>query len=266
MSNIDVFFDVDGCLINSQYNFTVPPEKLKKILSEAEGELTVHLNSNRSLSSLLKIWETIKTNGLLIYENGLGVYDPQKKELNEDESKAFPKAELLSIFGSHGVGVQFVDTDKLVTNSREFTSSEPVVFCEKTRKYTATLYPRVNQKGILQVDEDFILRVRNILESQYGLNYDITSSIGYGNILLTPKGALKSKPMRVIAGKNRIASFGDQVPDILMFRESDSGLIGCPGNAAPEVKRFVQEAGGFVCKKNYTAGCLDFLKYLYRKV
>jgi len=262
MKTIDAFFDVDGCLINEKYQFTIPPKKLTEVIKGFEGGLRVHLNSNRSLKSLIGIWEMIQTEGVLIYENGLGVFDPKTNRFIQDSGGRFCKVSLSKQLRSMGFKLQVIDTDRLITNPGEFTGNGAIVFCEQSREYTATLYPRLMVEGVPQINGGLIEQVRDVLHEKYGREYNISTSSLYGNILMTPKSALKGQYMKTVAGDSFIASFGDQIPDILMFKESSPGLIGCPNNSSLEVKKFVREGGGTVSPKNYTSACLDFLKYL----
>jgi hydroxymethylpyrimidine pyrophosphatase-like HAD family hydrolase len=262
MSKIDVFFDIDGCLINENYDFTVSPKLLTDKVRLLDEKLKVHLNSNRSLKSILKIWSQLNTNGFLIYENGLGVYNPLAGMQPCCVEQKFDRTKLIELLHQQGLETLFVDTDRLIRMPAEFSRLTGTVFCEESREYTATIYPRLMVGQIPQTDMYFIKKVKKVLDPIYSRDYNLSISEEWGNILLTPKNALKSRPMKTIAGDSRIASFGDQNADILMFKESGRGLIGCPKNAAQEVKDFVRDAGGFISDKDYTAACLDFLGYI----
>ena len=145
-----------------------------------------------------------------------------------------------------------------------FSSLSKEAYCEKSRIFTATVYPRVINQGIPTENDEFTSNVFERLKKVYGEKYNLFFSKKYGNIILTPKNALKSNPMKKIAGENRIASFGDEIPDILMFQESSPKMIGCPANAREEVKRFVRKNNGLVSRKSYTEGVLDFVNYIQK--
>ncbi|MEI7719229.1 MAG: HAD hydrolase family protein [archaeon] len=267
MSNLDVFFDIDGCLINSSYDFTVSPQELSATVKKYENIMRVHINSNRSLPSILNIWNKVGFAGLIVYENGQGVFDPvTNTDLNSSE-KRISKRELASKLLSISDEVKFISTDKLIQNPADFSSQKSKsIFCEESRDYTATVYPRINLLGVPVIDWEFLNITEKLLEEHYGRDYEVCSSKIYCNVMLTPNHALKSNPMQKIAGNNLIASFGDENPDIKMFEESTPGLIGCPANASKKVQEFVSKKGGLVSKKEYTAGALDFLNYISKKI
>jgi len=263
---IEVFFDIDGCLINERYEFTEPIEKVIE-KSRQCSDMKLHLNSNRSLQSMLKKWDELRFNGFLVYENGLGIYDPSTRE---DHSIGTPidREHLKRILLKMSDEVSFVSTDELVRTPERFQSDkEREIYCEESRIFTATVYPRLIVDRVPTPDIMFLDEVRKRLVKEYGDKYDIPEFDGksYFNILMNPRDALKSNPMRGLAGENRIASFGDNITDIEMFKKSDKGMIGCPANAVDDVKYFVVENNGFVADKEYTQGAIDFLDYLREK-
>lgn len=263
MNNLEVFLDIDGCLIDNTYNLTAPLENLRKAAKKLEKKARVNLNSNRSLSGILKIWDSVRFNGLLIYENGLGIYDPILKIDNSSNQSELDRAQLMTNLASITEEFEFISTDDLVREPRNFRSiGFNKIYFEKTRKYTMTVYPRLFKENVPFIDSEYLLKVKLRLDEFYGQSYDIRISNSYGNVILVPKNALKSKPMKKIASGLKIASFGDETADICMFRESNPGLFGCPNNSQETVKEFVIAQGGFVPQKNYTLAVIDFFEYL----
>jgi len=266
MKSLEIFLDIDSCIIDGTYQFTAPLEEVRKKLAQYSTKMRFHLNSNRSLSSTLSIWNQVRFNGLIIYENGQGVFDPVSGIDACSPGIRLDRDELVKVLSQVSDKVSFISTDELIKNPASFVNdNKRLIYCEDSRVFTSTVYPRINIAGVPTFDREFMLKTLEVLRTHYQKDYDIQTSEDYGNIILTPRGSLKSNPMKKIAGKNRIASFGDQKQDILMFKESFRGLIGCPMNASQEVKDFVLKNGGFVSKLKYTSGLLEFLDYLSKR-
>ena len=263
MREIDVFLDIDGCLINQRYEFTSSLDKLRLAAKQISDKARINLNSNRSLPSILKIWERVLFNGLLIYENGIGTYNPITKEGDSFGQSEFDRDSLLSILNGVAEGFDFISTDELVREPKKFVSDiASKIYFEETRKFTLTAYPRLFKNNIPFIDPEYITEVKKRFESAFSNSYNIRTSDSYGNIILVPKNAIKSNPMRRISRGSNIASFGDELADTCMFDESSYGLCGCPGNSPELVKDFVKRQEGFVSSEDYTNGVIGFLEYL----
>lgn len=262
-ASVEVFFDIDGCLIDENYRFTVPVEQFRALVQPYLDKMRLHLNSNRSLEHVIKIWQQLHFNGLLIYENGQGVYDPLKNILLDCSGKPFDKSRLRKSLEGYADDVFFIQTMKLIKHPELLSSDlSKVVYCEETREFTATVYPRTIVDGIPSFDVNYYDRIFELLCDVYNSEYDITPEVAYGNIALTPKTSQKSRPFSKLFPGRRIASFGDNTADIAMFRGSSPGLFGCPANASVDVKGFVRENQGYLSANYYTQGALDFLNYL----
>jgi hydroxymethylpyrimidine pyrophosphatase-like HAD family hydrolase len=250
---LDIFFDIDGCLIDSNYSFTVNPEFLNQEFQNLISRgARIHINSNRSLDSILKSTKDLNYNGLIIFENGCGIYNPQNKKTENTSFKKINK-DLFSQLGE----VRFMDTD-LLRNPDSFlgeVNDEIIYFCHKDRIYTMTIYPRVRKDLKLEVPflDEIISRLNNILGDDF--NYE--SSNTYGNIILTPKDSSKGAMMSLII-KNPSASFGDSIPDISMFEKTN--YCGCPLNSQNEVLDYVKERKGFLGSEGYTKDAIKFLQ------
>lgn len=266
MVKLDVFLDIDGCLINSNYEFTAPLAELRARVNKYSANMNLNINSNRSLQNILDICNKLNFNGLLVYENGQGIFDPIRNIDFDSVGIAINRKELIDKLLKISDEVSFISTDELLRNPQGFSSlKSKVIFCEKTRNFTATIYPRIIQDRVPIINLEFLKETEDFLMKKYGLGYNVRSSNVYGNVILTPHGALKSNPMQKIAKGNLIASFGDEFADTFMFKESTPTLIGCPANASDEVKDFVNKNGGLVSNATYTAGVLNFLDYLNEK-
>jgi len=268
MERLEVFFDIDGCLVDKEYRFTVSPTELESSVGASSSQMSLHLNSNRSRQSILDIRAKVKFNGLVIYENGQGIFNPiTGEDYTLSEVGKFSREDLIKKLRQISEQVSFISTDDLMNFPERFSSSlSRVMFCEGSRKYTATVYPRVVKNGVPTFDQNYLDEAEEFLSKKFGSIYTVRVTPGYGNVILTPIGALKSSPMRRLARTNRVASFGDDIPDINMFQESSPTLMGCPANSVQEVKEFVRKNGGFVAESQYTAGAIEFLDYLNKKI
>jgi hydroxymethylpyrimidine pyrophosphatase-like HAD family hydrolase len=268
MERLEVFFDIDGCLVDKEYHLTIPTTELERGVRASSLRMGLHLNSNRSRRSILDIRAQVGFNGLVIYENGQGIFNPTTGEdYTLSKIGKFSRKDLIRKLGQISEQVSFVSTDDLINFPERFSSSlSRVIFCEESREYTATVYPRVIKNGVPTFDKNYLDEAKEFLSKSFGNKYIIRSTPGYGNVVLTPIGALKSGPMKRLFGTNRVASFGDDIPDINMFQESSPTLIGCPANSVQEVKEFVRKNGGFVAGGQYTTGAIEFLNYLNGKL
>ncbi|MFH1500618.1 MAG: HAD hydrolase family protein [archaeon] len=256
---INAFFDIDGCILSPELKFTLSPEKLVRKTRSLDGRVKFHLNSNRSLKGIRPIYDQIGFDGLIIFENGLGVYDPTLEKTVIEKGCPIDRERLSEILSEVG-RVSFIDTDQIFLNPDSVLRQDPVeVYCEKTRVYTMTIYPRIVSNKGLQSTVSILNQVDSLVNGHYKTEYDISRSLDYFSVMLTPKTALKSGPMKEIATDSRIASFGDSAQDILMFKESAPGLIGCPSNAHQEALDYVRRNKGFISELQYTAGTLDFI-------
>ena len=267
LQRLEIFFDIDGCLIDETYKFTLPVSNVAGRFGCLSHPSRIHLNSNRSLKGILPIWEMTKPNGLIIYENGLGVFDPRNAAHTSTGKAAFNRSTLIKTLMATGDNVKFINTGDLIKNPslHRGVNGCKVFYCEESREFTATVYPRIIRDELPTPDLEFVLQTYQLLADNYSKEYDVRKSDSFYNILITPRAALKSNPMSEIAGENRIASFGDDEADIQMFKKSTPGLIGCPANAKPEVISYVRSHLGFIAQSSYTRGVIQFLDYLDKK-
>jgi hydroxymethylpyrimidine pyrophosphatase-like HAD family hydrolase len=75
-----------------------------------------------------------------------------------------------------------------------------------------------------------------------------------GRVLGTCAELLGVDPQNIIA-------VGDGLNDITMLNGSVTRMVGCPGNASPEVVQAVTEAGGVVAEGTAAAGTLHILRH-----
>lgn len=245
----NIFFDLDGCLITPSYQFNIPLEEVQSAIRSLQGDGTkIHVNSNRSIASIESIRATLGFNGCVIYENGAGIYNPITKIKDGNGTRLFDKKMLTKVLNNAGFPTYFIDTDQEFPRNIERT----VVFCEKTREYSVTAYPRKEE------EVSGINRIYSVLYDSFGATYDINKNQVYQNIILTLKKINKGCALKYFDGIS--ASFGDEVADISMFNKSD--ICGCPSNASEEVKKYVQKRGGFLACNPYTLGAREFMNYL----
>jgi hydroxymethylpyrimidine pyrophosphatase-like HAD family hydrolase len=262
---IEAFFDIDGSLIDESCEFNAPVKKLSSLVRELSGEVRFNINSNRSLKNILSIWEKIGFNGVIVYENGLGVFNPKNGRKELETGKGIDKEKIRNILSEEGERVSFINTDELIRNPKKFIAQPGMpIYCEQTREYTATIYPRIIFNNIPVPDSEYLSYIAGKIVNAFGDPYNIDISSKYFNITLTPKDASKGNPMRNMK-IGKIASFGDSTQDIEMFRESTAGLVGCPANADLEVKDFVEKRKGFIATFPHTSGAIEFIREVFKK-
>jgi len=259
-----IFFDIDGSLITPNYRINVELQYLQRIIGEAKQKgFVLNLNSNRSLEGILKIRDEFNLNGFIIYENGCGVFDPTS---GVNESSSLPEINrnmLASHLKNSGFNAVFVNTDQLIKDSNRFLDflqdGQVSVFCEASRKFSATLYPR-KLTASNKVEVDSLDSILSLLSEKYKGEYTLIENYTYGNLSITLKQTEKGSNLDTIAKDMPIASFGDEIADISMFIKSD--ICGCPSNASEEVKLEVQKRKGYIAKSPYTQGACEFIRYL----
>jgi HAD superfamily hydrolase (TIGR01484 family) len=263
---MDVFFDVDGCLIDTKYQPNMDMDEFRALVAEkiATGWF-FHINSNRSNVSLLKLREQFGFNGTLISENGIAVYDPRTDEtITADGFTPIDRDELSGVFEFRPRSkVRYIATSQLANEpirfAHEFEGPENTVyFIENTRQYTATVYPRVDSAELTSCTPELLEATVELLSGKFP-NFDVTTSPAYGNVLMIPKGANKGSTMRDIAD-GQVASFGDGSADVSMFEISD--YFGVPSNGDEAVMQAARTWRGFVADRPYTQGAYDFLLQL----
>lgn len=266
MKTIDVYFDIDGCLINRQYSANLDNKKIKDIVTNAKNKgLTFNLNSNRSINSILNIRNEFLFNGKIIYENGIGLYDPDKNKKQKTEFKKIDKVNLENFLKLNKYDVIFLDTDIIVKDldsvKKYSYDNTNFVFCEISREYTMTLYPRDLTSNEVSIGD--VPKLKEIIEQEYK-DYKVNDNYFYNNIIMVPRNSNKGSLLKKISKNNIIASFGDEEADISMFKQSQ--FIGCPSNADEIVKEFVFEQKGFISKEKYTRGAMNYINYLLEKI
>jgi hydroxymethylpyrimidine pyrophosphatase-like HAD family hydrolase len=261
----EIFFDVDGCLVDKKCHLNMDLEDFKiKVFEAIQKGSRFHINSNRSLDNLLDIYRKFGFNGHIINENGIGVYNPNTLEMLDIGFKEVDKEALADNLSKYEFGnVEFIDTGVLITDPEKFTGhfvdTNRLCFCERTRKYTMTFYPRILENGKVSFELDMLKGMANLLAESYP-DFRIETGVDYGNVLMTPNKSSKGVGLRRIATNGRIFSFGDEIGDISMFDVSD--FCGAPFNASDKVKNEVIKLKGYVSNQEFTRGAYDFLNHI----
>lgn len=258
---------MDGTLLTTRYDFNIDKNLLKDLICDVQQEdASFHLNSNRSLESLLGLHRELGLNGLIISENGSSLYDPQKEDYIDMGFRKIDTLVLSDVLGKDGSPVYFIETDELLRNPDGYeTSVEDIAFfLEKSRKYTMTVYPRRTVEGNISYTQELLDETKQALSAEFGEDYEFEVGPKYGNVLMTPKGAKKGDLIRKISQKGTVVSFGDGASDIEMFKNSD--YFGCPNNADKYVKSWVSQNGGLVSSENFTSASYDFIERIRTKM
>jgi hydroxymethylpyrimidine pyrophosphatase-like HAD family hydrolase len=251
---LDIFFDLDGSLIDTTYRPNVAAVEFRRQLELLGPETKTHLNSNRSLVQLRTFYEEFGLNGYIILENGCCFFDPCTGVESTSCVRPFDRDKLRS---SLELPVVFTSTDAVVMGQAVDAGDGPFVFAEPSRKYTMTLYPRLLQNSTPVKDVDLLQEVYLRVKNEF-IDYEVSQDpVTYWNILLKPKGVLKSTLLPQLSRSERIASFGDSRDDICMFE--CSMFSGAPENASEDAKEAVRQRGGMVTPSPYTKGAMEFL-------
>lgn len=230
---METYLDVDGCLLDENYTQTT-----QLVLPE---RALVTLNSNRSLESLQEVQKRFGISGPIIFENGSASFNGTI----ESFAPALKRSTLEQILGK----IRWIDTDSL---RRWEPIDGYVLFGERTRRFTSTLYPRADNTRAYTQEMLESLSERLRMLNGYRTSIDPL----FGNISILPVGIDKSTPIQ--EGQ---AAFGDTRHDVPMF--ALARIVGCPQNAEADVREEIRRRGGLVCAP-YTAGVNEFLAEVYR--
>lgn len=254
-----IIFDIDGCLVNEKYEFTIPLKKMQKIIQEGKSKgLEFSINSNRSLKSMQEIYEQLGFNGKMICEGGAYIFNPLTNERKSLFDKEIDKSQLMKSLEGLADDIKYGNTNYVLKNpisfAAKYKNEDVVIFLEDTRRYTMTIYPRKISDDTLCFNEEIISNVLKTIREGFR-DYEVIPSMIYGNILLTPKGLQKGSCLKKLQGPR--ASFGDTEQDISMFENSE--YSGVPLNAEQKNIDRVKELKGFISTKSYTDGAYDFI-------
>ncbi len=255
-----IIFDIDGCLVNEKYEFTIPLEEMQKIIQEGKSKgLIFSINSNRSLESMLSIYQQLEFNWKLIGEGGAYMFDPLMRETKSLFDTEIDRLQLVNSLKDLTNNIWYGDTNNVLINPKSIATKcknrELTIFLENTRKYTMTIYPRNVSCDTLCFDKELISNVLKTVKKAFK-DYEAVPSMKYGNVLLTPKSLQKGSLLGSLPGPR--ASFGDTQQDISMFENSE--YCGAPLNAEQKTIDKVKELRGFISTKTYTSGAYEFIK------
>jgi hydroxymethylpyrimidine pyrophosphatase-like HAD family hydrolase len=254
---LDVFFDLDGTLIDHTYRPNVDVAHFRNAVTALGPRTRIHLNSNRSIAQLRAFHRLFGLNGCIVLENGCCFVDPVS---GTESISSVPEFDRGKLRAATDVSVRFVSTDEVVASSTLDCEDGDFIFAEQSRRYTMTLYPR-------QVAEKAVLKNAALLEKAFACavgafpDYDVTVDFEiYYNVLLKPKTALKSTLIPRLSAGGVVASFGDSRDDICMFECST--FCGAPANASQAARDGALASGGIVTSGAFTAGAIEFLTVL----
>jgi len=253
-----IFFDIDGCLITPRYEYNMNIELFKNAIDNIKSKnFVLNLNSNRSLETIMKIRKDLDFNGVVIYENGIGIYNPKTEEKKSYGFTQINKDKIQKIINLNNYNCNFISTDKIIKYPESFAKqlSKETIFCEQSREYTMTLYPRKLEEGVVIAGD--LINIKNIMQENFP-QYECSINYKYNNVLIIPLGAKKGSNLANLILNNNSASFGDEIADISMFEITQ--YCGCPLNAYEDVKKDVIKRNGMITNQKYTAGAFEFIK------
>jgi len=252
-----IFSDLDKCLIDDKYNYTMTLASLKDLIAQAKSlGVELSINSNRSLKDILPFYKELGFNGMIIGENGSFSYSPAAKVFTEGSAK-----EILDVLEknlSRDVRLEIINTNDFVKDPVQFKFDDGLyVLAEESRAYTGSLYCREIINRAPKLSEALRKNLRATLDFTGLLKkYNALDS---SNCVLTvvPKDCDKTKPMQRDSG-NWICAIGDGLVDIPVLQFAD--FSAAPANAKPEVKEIVD----YVSPKSVTDGVYDILEGIIR--
>ncbi|PIO00387.1 hypothetical protein COT72_01630 [archaeon CG10_big_fil_rev_8_21_14_0_10_43_11] len=259
--------DIDGCLVSGANTLTIPFPTINSAFSRMMKQgVEIHLNSNRSLHSILEWYEPFNLNGHIVAERGAYVFYPQTGE-SKSFHQGFDSTMLFSLLDEHKINYVTGENISLVFKkpghiAKKYAEHEDIVFVETDRKYNMILFTRKVENGTLVFDHDLNHELEDLFTPHYPLHHVKAYDLYCGVEFVLPhieKGNLMH------LAKKPVASFGDTLQDWSMLEKSD--FMGCPSNAGEALKERVsaQDNNGFVSQYKYTRGLLDFFKYLQKQ-
>jgi len=250
----NIYFDIDKTLITEDFSFNINLDLVVNKIAETKKKgVLFHINSNRSLDTAMKYYSVFGFNGDVIFENGSGILERKTNEVVTNID-LFDYDLLLELIKSENQTPLFVDVETELNQYKIKSGRDlDVMFIEKTRKYSASLYLRKLHDGTFVAGD--IRKIKYLMEKEFSHNYELKCNYVGGDLMLIHKNA--SKMNFLTKDKGIICCFGDSETDFDMFELAD--YFGCPENSSKETKHAVVNMGGEIMHNKYTFGSLEFI-------
>lgn len=236
-----VLADVDGTLITKEKVLTARTVEAVKRLRDRDVVFCV--TSGRPPRGLRMFVEPLELTIAMAGFNGGVIVRPDLSVIDEKPLPVDIPTQVIETIRAHGLGAwvytptQWYVTDPNGTRVDRETSTvqfPPVV----VPNYDALLHEVVKIVGV-STDYEAVARCEKALEDQFGARVTAARSQPYYLDVSHPeanKGAVVKRLARYLkVAPKRIATIGDQMNDVLMFKES--GVSIAMGNASAEVQR-----------------------------
>jgi hypothetical protein len=236
-----VLADVDGTLITKEKVLTAKTVEAVKRLRERGVVFCV--TSGRPPRGLRMFVEPLELTIAMAAFNGGVIVRPDLSAIDEKPLPVDIPTQVIETIRAHGLDAWvYTPTEWYVTDpngirvDRETSTVQfpPVV----VPNYDAHLHEVIKIVGV-STDYDAVARCETALDGQFGARVTAARSQPYYVDVTHPeanKGAVVQRLARYLkVGARRIATIGDQMNDVLMFKES--GMSIAMGNASADVQR-----------------------------
>lgn len=271
-----ILLDLDGTLIDQQYQLTLPDGEVRAIMDHIQGNHTlIGLNSDTPLIPV-RIWaERLGLQGPLIAEKGQ-LFQKSSDDpplLLGEMRDFFHDLRRQVIFSAHEeikeafVGIGDV-TEFLRQGGSVHGADRCAVLINGYRQCSFSAYALVRRGERLVKDADTFARFCDLVFSIIGDDLDkldeADKNQNYGILILHEKGASKTSAVE------RLVSRMGTEAEYVMIGDGDSDIIHTKypirlcavGNASPRLKEKARETGGIVAGETFTRGVLEILMSL----
>ncbi len=274
-TQVIVFFDIDGTLINSAHEPRMDSGKAYEIKAQisalkTEGIL-FGINSNRAIEDILPIYKLIGLNGPLIAENGILIQLSPGKTISFLESDQLRKIsdtrrtlviEMKSFFKekyNHSAVWLNIDTVKFLGRKKtKIKDSTIIALNNKFRKYTLSIHIKKVIEGKFVNAIDIGTELVEYLKQKHSKPQDFDIILSkFGNIIAFSTMISKRKAAEMLIDRfykgYTCYSIGDELKDYEMVK--GFGKFIAVGNADKKVKLVAD----FSTKQNYSDGAMEAL-------
>jgi hydroxymethylpyrimidine pyrophosphatase-like HAD family hydrolase len=269
-----ILCDLDGTLLNKQYELTAPLHILVRAVQAKQTEgYVIGLNSDTPLLPLRTWASRFGMEGPLISEKGqlLSISPHSPEQVYGKMSAFFRRLRQQVMIRAHEeiprafVGVGDV-TEFIIQGGGVYGVDRCAVLINGYRQCSFSAYALASNHGRLNAqDSELFERFCELVTSVVGDDEKLLDvadkNHDYGILILHEKGASKS-----LAVERLIKQAGDDA-EIVMIGDRDADIISVSheiklcavGNASPSLKARAHETGGIVAHKAFTEGVLEIL-------
>ena len=273
-----VLLDLDGTLIDNEYQLNVPVEHIKKSLKEAKSRgLTIGISSDSSAKTILTYKKLLGISGPIVAEKG--AYLTRGSNI-DDGIQTIEQTSIFSMIREKFVKKLLTDPQVLVIYgdvneiSQSFPnlpcnncSSNKAVLINNSRRASLSFYAYERVKNLWQTNRSILGTIRNeamrILRNEsetLANNVQIDLNEKSGVCIIHHNKTSKSLALPILQRwypRHQIFTIGDSLTD---YYKSGSVIYCAVGNADKKFKRQCQ----IVASRNYAAGVIELIRKISR--